>query len=246
MCRTAFVFHQGLQDLLTSDHRSGLIDYQLTRRASVKDIIESLGPPHTEIGAISVNDIMQDFSYLVQSGDWVDIYPHKPPVDVTKDSSLARPLLPEVAFIVDVNVGKIAKLLRMLGFDTAYQWNWSDNTIARIADQEGRIVLTKDRGLLKRKQVQWGRLLRAETPIEQVKEVKSFFGLRPPFNLFSRCLRCNTPLVPVDKKDILHRLEPKTKRYFHHFRICPDCKRIYWPGSHHDKMRQWVQELEYA
>ncbi len=244
MSWTTIIFHQELQDLLTHDHYQGYIKYRLIRRASVKDIIESLGPPHTEVGAIFANSQNQCLSYLVQPGDRLEIYPHTPPVDVTKNH-LSRPALPEIAFVVDVNVGKIARLLRMLGFDTAYDWTWPDKTIARIAEQEKRIVLTRDRGLLKRKRIQWGRLLRTVTPTEQVKEVRSFFGLRPPYNLFSRCLRCNIPLIQVNKQEIIHRLEPKTKKYFHHFRMCPECKRIYWPGSHHKKMYKWIQELEY-
>jgi hypothetical protein len=244
MSRATLVFHEGLKDLLTSDHTTGRISYFLKRRASVKDVIESLGPPHTEIGLIVANNQYQDFSYQLRTGDMVDIYPHHPPVDVTQNSLLYPEPLPEITFIVDVNVGKLARLLRMLGFDTAYHWTWQDSTIANIAALEKRIVLTKDRGLLKRKKVQWGRLLRAETPVRQLREIRSFFGLSSPYAVFTRCLRCNTLLAPVDKQEIMHRLEPKTKKYFHHFQICPHCQRIYWRGSHHEKMRQYIQEVD--
>jgi hypothetical protein len=95
---------------------------------------------------------------------------------------------------------------------------------------------------LKRKQIEFGRLVRSEDPDRQLKEVVDFFGIRPgPF--FTRCLRCNTRLVPVEKSRIEHRLLPKTRKYFHEFFLCPGCGRIYWSGSHMDKMRDRLRAV---
>lgn len=219
------------------------MQYPLHRRASVKDVLEAVGPPHTEIGEIRINGDLEVFGRILRPGDTVRVLPHSPPVDPTSPTLLQPEPLDELRFIVDVNVGKLARLLRMLGFDTAYHWRWTDRHIAFLARQEGRVALSKDRGLLKRKEIVWGRLIRAEQPREQLREVLRFFGIHEPKAPFSRCLRCNIPLEPVDKRDILHRLEPKTRKYFQEFHICPECGRIYWQGSHLEGMQQWLESL---
>ena len=236
-------FHGELIDCLPASKSTGVIGYTLNRRASIKDIVESLGPPHTEIGRILVHNQPADFDYIPQPGQTIHIHPLQPPVDPGQPSLLRPRPLPDLRFIVDVNVGKLARLMRILGLDAAFHWSWRDEQIAHKADMEERIVLSKDHGLLKRNHVQWGRLIRAQTPRDQLVEVLSFFGLQPPFALFSRCLACNIPLQPVDKKDIEHRLEPKTKRYFQRFQLCPGCGRIYWRGSHHQHMQAWLEEI---
>ncbi len=226
------VFRAALNEFLAFDKSNGCIDYPLKRRASIKDIIESLGPPHTEVARIQNEREEVDFSYRPCPGEVLWIEPHVPPVDPLQGSRLSPEPLDSLRFVVDVNVGKTAMLLRCLGFDTAYHWTWRDREIVDLAQAEGRIVLSKDIGLLKRKNVHFGRFVRAATPEAQLREVLSFYGLGPPFALLSRCLRCNVLLNRVDKQDIVHRLEPKTKKYFHSFSMCPECRRIYWAGSH--------------
>jgi len=235
-------FHGQLLDLMATPNKCGVLAYPLTRRASIKDIIESQGPPHTEIGHISADNKAVDFDFIPQPGQIIGIFPVRPPADPCTPTLLCPTPAPRLQFLVDVNVGKLAKLLRMLGLDAEFHCSWSDWRIAHKALQEGRIVLSKDRGLLKRNHIQWGRLIRGQTPREQLVEVLSFFGIRPPLAIFSRCLSCNTPLQPVDKKDIEHRLKPKTKRFYQRFQICPTCERIYWRGSHHRHMQQWLEE----
>ncbi len=234
-------FHGPLKDLLHPRFRSeGRVVYPADRRASVKDVVEALGPPHTEIGRIFAGGVKSgtelDFNALLRAGETLDILPVEPPMDVTRTTLLRPEPLPEIRFVVDVNAGKLATRLRLLGFDTAYANHLEDAAVAELAAKEQRIVLSKDRALLKRKAIAHGRLIRNEDPEQQLAETLRFFGLHPPFAPFSRCLRCNTPLQPVDKADVLHRLLPLTKKYFNEFHICPDCGRIYWPGSHHDQM----------
>jgi len=242
MSYSTLCFYGELIDLLSVPNSCGVISYPLTRKASIKDILESLGPPHTEIGHIQVNNRPVSFGHIPRSGQIIGLYPFVPPVDPCQASVLRPTPLPHIQFLVDVNVGKLARLLRMLGINAAFDWSWSDAYIARLAAREGRIVLSKDHGLLKRSSIQWGRLIRAQSPQAQLLEVIHFFGLKPPFALFSRCLTCNTILQSVRKEDIEHRLEPKTKRYYQRFSICPSCQRIYWPGSHHQRMLAWLRE----
>lgn len=252
-----FEFHDGVRQFLEPGNRgrgkwprtqvrqarkTGHIDYPADRAASLKDAIEALGVPHTEVGRITVNGHDVDFGYQLAPGLNIHVYPIPSPVDVTRPQPLRPVPLPRVAFVVDANVGKLSPLLRMLGLDTAYGKDWTDAEIARTAHDESRIVLTRDRALLKRSAITHARLVRTQTPRHQLLEVITHFGLTGPFGMFSRCLRCNDVLSPVPKAEILHRLEPLTKRHFHSFSRCPACDRIYWQGSHHAAMLDWLRE----
>lgn len=226
---------EDLQPLLRKGGQNRF-QYQLQRRASIKDILESLGVPHTEIGAIQVADRTLDFGFVPEPGLEVRVTGIEAPFEVTIPSLLRPEPLPSVRFVVDVNVGRLAALLRLTGFDAAYENGMRDSEIADLASRDQRIVLTKDRALLKRSKIDYGRLVRAIHPEEQLLETLRFFGLTGPFDFFSRCLLCNRKLKPIAKTEILHRLEPKTKKYFNSFKTCPVCDRIYWRGSHCDAM----------
>lgn len=229
------ILSEGLKELLRKRAR-GKIEYPLERRASIKDIIESLGIPHTEIGAIESGNRTQDFGFIPEPGQEVRVMEIEAPFEVTIPSLLRPEPLPLVRFIVDVNVGRLAALLRLTGFDAAYENGLRDREIAEMAHREQRIVLTKDRALLKRNKIVFGRLVRATHPEDQLLETLQFFGLTGPFDFFSRCLLCNQKLQSVAKAEVIHRLEPKTKKYFNTFKTCPGCDRIYWRGSHCDAM----------
>ena len=140
--------------------------------------------------------------------------------------------------MVDANLGKLALYLRILGFDTLYSNSYRDTEIAEVSRDQRRILLTRDRRLLQRSAVTHGYWVRSTDPVTQMREVASRFDLAGMIEPFHRCLRCNSLLVPVDKREILHRLEPKTKKYYDEFRICPECDRIYWKGTHFEHMRE--------
>jgi uncharacterized protein with PIN domain len=218
------------------------VNYLLDRRASIKDIIEALGVPHTEVGKLSLGQEEIDFDYLPEGGEKIDVLAHTPPVDVTQPTKLRPDPLPEVKFIVDGNIGKLAMLLRMMGIDTLFDPEFRDKEITFLAHKDGRIVLSKDRSLLKRKDIIYGHLVQALDPDSQLKEIVHFFGLKPK-RLFSRCLRCNELLQPIAKEKILHLLEPKTKKYFFKFYHCPGCGKIYWQGSHWDRMKERLEKI---
>lgn len=235
----------------------GLVKYEVRRRASVKDVIEALGVPHTEVGRISVNGRDVDFKYLLtpdkeeggrENGGQekqaleIGIHGFTCPVDVTMDTVL-RTGLPRVKFMADENVERLGIYLRLMGFDVAKGKGLSDKEIADICHDEQRAALSRDRALLRRSKVQWGRLIREDLPEDQLVEVVDFFGLEPQGKCFNRCVRCNLALVPVDKKEVEHLLLPKTKKYFQTFYRCPECGRIYWQGSHHDRMKEFLRSL---
>ncbi len=236
-----FLINGNLSDLLrgplTGKHS---FNHTIHRKASIKDVVESLGIPHPIIGDLIVNSHPVSFDYIVKDDDWVEVMPLKPPVDFLTPSILRPDPLPAVRFIADVNVGKLASLLRMAGFDTAYQNHLHDADLAAIASKEKRILLTKDISLLKRKKVEFGYLVREITPPRQLAEIIHLFGLEGQVKPFSRCMQCNGVLEPIAKEKVLDRLEPLTKKYYNTFHRCPDCNKIYWAGSHKDNMLKYI------
>ena len=237
----SYHFHGDLVFLLRPHWRYATpIVQPVTRAASIKDVIEAFGLPHTEVGELTCNGRLIDFSWPVESGQRFEIFPILPPWDVTRPTRL-RPLpLPALRFVVDINVGRLARALRMAGFDTLYDSSWSEQRILRLAEEESRLVLTRNLDLLKRKQVAFGRAVRAHRPAEQLREVLNLFAIDQPPQPLSRCLQCNTPLQPVAKAVVLHRLEPLTARYFNTFHLCQHCDKLYWAGSHVDRMRRFL------
>jgi uncharacterized protein with PIN domain len=145
--------------------------------------------------------------------------------------------------MVDVNAGRLCSLLRMAGFDTSCRPDISDADIAARAVREGRILLSRDRDLLKRSCVVHGHLVESQVPEKQLDEIVHLYGLYGMLRPFSRCMQCNTLLVSVEKEAIMNRLEPLTRKYYHTFHLCPACDKIYWPGSHREKMAQLLARI---
>ena len=238
-------FHDNIREILAPRFR-GLekIHHPLNRDASIKDVIESFRVPHTEIRQLKVNGREVSFTYKVQDGDQIDVHPLRPPFDVFHPTLLRPVPLDNYRFIVDVNVARLAIFLRMLGFDTVYHNRLTDPNIAEIAQQQKRILLSKDRNLLKRKKIEFGYLVRKTKPLQQLFEVVRLFDIKEQDILpFSRCMKCNGLLHPVSKAKILSRLEPLTKKYYNTFHLCGKCDQIYWPGTHREKMEKIVKEI---
>ncbi|MDH3327781.1 MAG: Mut7-C ubiquitin/RNAse domain-containing protein [Desulfobulbaceae bacterium] len=239
-----FEFHDDLSNLLRPRWRNiNPLVQTVTRRASIKDVIESFGLPHTEIGKIELEGREVDFTFSVADNQFFRILPVPVPWDVTEKSLLRPDPLTKIRFIVDVNVGRLARYLRMVGLDVLYNSDWNDEEITAMIVQAKRIVLTRDFGLLKRKQVEFGRYVRSDKPAEQLNEIITLFGLREKLKPFSRCLDCNSLLETVDKKDVLPRLEPLTRKYYNTFSICAACDKVYWAGSHIEEMRQFFPQF---
>lgn len=244
LAEITLTFHGNLQELLVRRTAGAAeVRHNLERRASVKDVVESFGIPHPEIEQLTVNGRTIGFDSLVAERDHIEIWPLAPPCDVLTPTILRPEPLTGIAFIVDINVGRLAGLLRMAGFDTLYRPDLTDGALAETAAVEKRILLTRDRNLLKRKNVIFGHLIREIQPRQQWIEVVRLYQLEDTLQPFSRCLRCNGQLVPVDKDSILPRLEPLTIKYYDRFHRCQTCDQVYWPGSHRQRMEADLSAL---
>jgi uncharacterized protein with PIN domain len=243
MSRVCLRFYAELNDFLPPTLRGTQISHELGRRTSIKDMIEAFGVPHTEVEVILVNGRSVDFSYIVQDGDRISVYPMFESVDITPLLRLRPAPLRTPKFILDSNLGRLARYLRLLGFDCLYHNNYLDAEVARTASEQQRTVLTRDRSLLQRRIITHGYFVRSQQPREQVREVLARFDLYRQVAPFSRCTRCNGELMDVDKQAVSERLEPKTRRYYDNFRICSQCGQIFWQGSHHARMQRLVTAL---
>jgi uncharacterized protein with PIN domain/sulfur carrier protein ThiS len=230
-----FHFFAELNDFLNFACRNTVFDVSFTGRQSVKHLIEAAGVPHTEVGCIRVNGQFVDLHYLVQDNDQIEVVPA---------SASTNPTRLEKGFVLDNHLGRLASYLRLLGFDVLYQNNYQDDELVRIAAQEERILLSRDRRLLMRKVIQYGYCVRHLEPRQQLTEVIERFGLSDQLKPFNRCLRCNHPLEPVAKEVVLDRLEPLTRLYFEEFHICPACQQIYWKGSHYEHMQALIHSIQ--
>lgn len=238
-----FRFYAGLNDFLPPEKRQVTFAYAFKGPVSVKHLIESIGVPHTEVEIILANGQSVDFSYLVQGQDRIAVYPSFGSLDVSSLLRVRPPFPNPYRFLLDNHLGRLARYLRLLGFDALYPHGMDDEQLAHLAHQEKRILLTRDRGLLKRSRVTYGYCLRTKNSKEQVRAVLQRFDLFDAISPWERCLRCNGRLQPIAKEAILHRLEPKTKRYFHEFNICQSCGQIYWKGSHYQRLEQFINNI---
>jgi uncharacterized protein with PIN domain len=200
----------------------------------VKDFFESFGVPHTEAGSVLVNGVAVDFGHLVLGGDVIEVRPVVGPMSVG------------AGFVLDVHLGRLAAFLRMLGFDAMYRSCFEDPELARISARESRVLLTRDRGLLMRNEVVLGYWLRNTDSRLQVAEVVRRFGLVASFRPWTRCMACNALLQPISKAAVIGRIPPRTAECHDHFSECSGCARVYWQGSHYERMQRWVQELVVA
>jgi uncharacterized protein with PIN domain len=236
-------FFGELNDFLPPEKKENQIIIELKGSPSIKHMIEALGVPHTEAGTLNVNGSPVDFSYLLQPGDQIDVYPARSadtPGNLPLDSDNFNA---EPRFILDQHLGRLAVYLRMLGFDTLYRNDYADDELAEVASQEERILVTRDRRLLMRRTVQRGCCLHSLDSRCQLAEVVQRYRLANITSSFKRCLRCNTPLQPTPKEAILHRLEPLTRLYYHEFAICPSCDQVYWKGSHYEHMLGIIEKV---
>jgi hypothetical protein len=235
-----FRFYGELNDFMRPGRRARRFAHRLHGPASIKDTIEALGVPHPEVDVIVVNGQAVDFGYRLRDGDCVAVYPRFRSLDLGDVSRVGEPVPEPARFVLDVHLQKLASLLRLAGFDGEVRAE--DAGIARMGSLDARVVLTRDLELLKRNEVRWGYWVRSTSPVHQFLELVHRFDLGRHARPFSRCLRCNNPLRPVVKAEVVDRLPPRARAESDEFHVCDVCGRIYWRGSHYQRLRRFLEE----
>lgn len=236
-----FRFYEELNDFLPSPRRKCVFASVCAGDATVKHAIEALGVPHTKVELILANSESVDFSYVVQEGDRISVYPVFESLDVTPVLKVRAQPLRRMRFIADTQLGGLAKYLRMLGFDTLYDSNLTDAEVVSISAEEQRIVLTRDCGLLRRELISHGCHVRETRPRKQLEEIVTRLDLYRAVKPFSRCLRCNGHLTTPVAREIIHdRLPPPSVASCCRIWICQRCDEIYGEGSHWRRMAQVI------
>jgi uncharacterized protein with PIN domain/sulfur carrier protein ThiS len=226
--RATFDIAPGLRNFLVPERRENAVTIECARAATLKQAIESLGVPHTEIGRVVVNGAPATLARTVREGDRVEVFPHEPGT---------APFDEPLAFVADAHLGGLARLLRMLGFDTMYDQHLADALIVERARAERRVVLTRDRELLKCRDVARGAYVRGLKAEEQLREVAARYPLAHRMRAFTLCLHCNVALARAPAEAMAEQVPERIQAQYATFMWCPQCGRVYWEGSHWDRMR---------
>jgi len=234
-------FYAELNDFLPPALRHRTIRRRVDGPASVKDLLESCGVPHTEVDLVLVDGRTADFSCLVVGGERVAVYPRFRSFDPAPEGRLQPPPLGEPRFVLDVHLGRLASYLRLAGLDAAYRNDCTDEELAEVSRDEDRILLTRDRELLKRAIVVRGYFVRQTNPRRQFAEVIRHFDLARRLSPFTRCGRCNGRLAPACKEAVAGRLPPRVRSGRDEFLQCSGCGRVYWEGTHVEQIRKFLR-----
>lgn len=236
-------FYEELNDFLPEERRRVAFPVEIDRARSVKDAIESAGVPHTEVDLVIVDGRSVDFSHLLRGGERVAVYPMFESLDIAPLVRLRPAPLRDPRFVADTHLGKLARHLRMAGFDTLYGNDWDDDRIVAAAARERRTILTRDKGMLRRSEVERGYFVRSVASEEQLSEVVAALQLERLLAPFTRCRECNAPLEEVPRASVLDRLPDKVRGRYERFKRCPGCDRVYWEGTHYERMQGMIARL---
>lgn len=219
-----------LRPFLAPADRGGRVAVALDGTSTLGHLIESIGVPLPEVGRIEMDGERAAPRRRPRPGALVRVFPVARPQPVPIDPP---------RFLLDVHLGTLARRLRLVGVDTAYRNDLDDDTLVEIANAERRILLTRDRGLLRRRDLWLGAHVRDQSPDDQLDDVLTRFA--PPLAPWTRCTACNAPLVPTGKSDVAAVLEPGTRRTYDTFARCSSCERVYWRGAHHRHLTEIVE-----
>jgi uncharacterized protein with PIN domain len=237
-------FYEELNDFLPQERRKAAFTVEVDRARSVKDAIESAGVPHTEVDLVIVDGRSVDFTHLLRGGERVAVYPMFEALDIAPLVRLRPRPLRDPRFVADTHLGKLARHLRMAGFDTLYGNDWDDDRIVALSLAERRTILTRDRAMLRRREVERGYCVRAVESEAQLLEVVAALQLESLLAPFVRCRECNTPLEDTTREAVAAMLPEKVRALYDCFKRCPTCGRVYWEGTHFARMKGVIARLQ--
>jgi uncharacterized protein with PIN domain len=248
MYQVTIRFYEELNDFLPRHLRKGDIEFSFSGRRSIKDLIEHFGVPHVEVDLILVDGRSVDFGYIVKSGDRISVYPVFESFSVDGLTRLRPSPLRDTRFVLDVHLRKLARRLRLLGFDVDYRAGRDDPELARVAQDENRILLTRDRRLLMRRNVSRGIIIRSTDPDRQIVEVLERLQLWSRCRPWTRCIECNGMLRGLDTlggefEALRERIPPGVLSWCGEYYLCGSCGKIYWKGSHYEKLKRIVERI---
>lgn len=241
MVTAMFRFYEELNDFLAPGRRKREFGCPCARAATTKHMIEALGVPHTEVELVLVNGESVGFDRVLQEGDRVAVYPKCESLDITSLLRVRDRPLRVTRFVADVHLGGLARLLRMAGFDTRYDTQFSDEEIAAISVHEDRIVLTRDRALLMRREITHGCYVRALKPSSQLREIVGRLDLVGSMHPCTLCLHCNAPLHGMDKSRLKSLVPAEVLARYDRISTCEICLRVFWEGAHWQRMRALLE-----
>lgn len=237
-----FRFYAELGDFLAPALRGRCFERAVAPHQSVKHAIEALGVPHTEVGLVLVNGTPAALNCPLSPDDRVAVLPtlHRLAPPSCWEKSTGRETNPGrdggPCFIADAHLARLARYLRFAGFDTLWHNAWADAELVALAARERRIILTRDRDLLMHRAVVAGCYVRGEEPLAQLLDVAWRYTLDMGGERRGRCLECNVELATVSRGSVAERLLPGTLAGFSEFWRCPECRRVFWRGSHWRRM----------
>jgi len=241
-----FRFYEELNDFLPAENRKRSFPYRFRGTPSVKDTIEAIGVPHTEVDLVLVDGRSVGFDRLLSGGERVAVYPVFERLDIKPVTRLRPEPLRVTRFVVDVHLGTLARYLRLLGFDTEWRNDLEDQTIIRLSLDQDRIILTRDLGILKESRVTHGYWLRSTEPLAQVEEVVRTFDLARKLDPYTRCMECNGALVPIGRREAAFHVPLQVFLVYRDFNRCRNCGRFYWPGSHQRRLEAVIDRARSA
>jgi len=245
MVTAYFRFYGNLNDFVARARRGCTSAAVCARRATSKHMIEALGVPHTEVALMLLNGETASLDRILCNGDRLAVYPPFETFDLGPLRVLPAPPS-TLRFLADAHLGGLARLLRMAGFDTLYDQELDDAAIADIGARDERIVLTRDRDLLKRRVLTHGCYVHALKAELQLKEIVERLELAGKASPFTRCLHCNVPLRDASTAEVEAHLPPAVRATQTRFRRCDLCQGIFWQGSHWKRMCGVLADIRIA
>lgn len=236
-----FRFYAELNEFLAPGRRQRPFTYEFRGTPSVKDTIEAIGVPHTEVDAILVDGQSVGFGHVLRGGERVAVYPTFERCDVSAVTRLRPAPLRKTRFVADVHLGTLARNLRLLGFDTTWERDLDDESIVNIAGEERRIILTRDKGILKNSRVTHGYWVRNIDPAKQLDEVVRAIDLSGDIRPYTRCMECNGELMEVRRSEVSGDVPLQVFLVYRDFKRCCRCRRIYWRGSHLGRLDKIIE-----